>query len=128
MHGRFAHRDIDDAAAPRGQHPGCDLARHQEIPGQVGLDHRTEGVDRHLPEALRVRHEPRVDRAHADPRVVHQHLDPAEPRPRLVDRPDHRGLVSHIKLDADRSRQVRGDRARVLTGPAGQRDRRSCLG
>ena len=45
-----------------------------------------------------------------------------------VDRPGHRRLVSYVQLDADRPRQVGGDRARTLAGPAGQRDRRSRRG
>jgi len=105
----MAHRHVDDAATAGGQYPRRDLQRHQEIVGQIGLDHRAEAADRHLPKALRVRHEPRVDRAHADPGVVHQHVDAAEPRPRLVDRPGHRRLVSHVQLDADRPRQLSGE-------------------
>jgi hypothetical protein len=53
--------------AARGPHPRYDLARDQEVAGQVGPDHGAEAVGRHLPEALRPGHEPLVDRAHSDP-------------------------------------------------------------
>jgi hypothetical protein len=84
VHGRLVHRDVDDAAAAGGQHARRHLPRHQEVSGQVGLDHRAEPGDRHLPEAQRVRHEPRVEGPHADPRVVHQQVNATQPRPGLL--------------------------------------------
>jgi len=36
-----------EVAAAGGQHPRGDLARHQEVAGQVGLDHRPEAVGGH---------------------------------------------------------------------------------
>src|SRR5262249_61453458 len=79
VHGRVIHRDVDDASASGCQHPRGDLARHQEVAGQVGFHYRAEAIDADFPEGLRLGHEVRVDRAHADPSVVDQHVDTTEP-------------------------------------------------
>src|ERR1019366_2093770 len=121
-HGRGVDGDVDDAAVPGGQHPRRDLAGHQEIAGQVRLDHVAETGRRDLPEALRLGQETRVDGAHADARVVHQHVEAAEPRPRFLHRARHRGFAPHVQADADRAGKFGGDLASPLAGASGQRD------
>ena len=91
------------------KHPRRDLAGHQEVTGEVGLDDSPEALGRHLPETKRLGQKARVNRAHPDAGVVDQHVDAAQPRPRFLDRPGHRRFVLHVKADPHPTGQLRGD-------------------
>jgi hypothetical protein len=104
------------------QHPRRDLARHQEVAGQVGVDDRAESVRGYRPETLRFRQETRVDRAHADPGVVDQQIDAAEPGPCLIHGPMDRVFVADVELQAGRAGQAPVRFAGPIGRPAGQDD------
>ncbi len=108
-----------------GQHPRRDLARHQEVAGQVGVDDRAEPLWRHRPEPLRFRQEPRIDRAHADPGVVDQQIDAAEPGPCLINGPMDRVFVTDVELQAGRAGQAPGRFPGPVRRPASQDDGRA---